>query len=117
MNRRSINIYDDPTPGPSSQRSSSQRSLEGRSAGTRARRDPQPVTSSSVSAISSATTGIEAVRDLVYALLILHQTKVPFRRIDMARMLGEKKIPDALITAAGKHLKRVFGYRLVHVRA
>lgn len=55
------------------------------------------------------------MRDVVHAILLLHQTKVPFRRIDMAKTVQLKKLPDEVLHAAKRHLKQVFGLRLMQV--
>lgn len=65
---------------------------------------------------SHSSQELESVRDLANAILVLHQSKVPFRKIDMANMVDMKaKMPQQLIDGARRHLKSVFGFKLIQV--
>lgn len=52
---------------------------------------------------------------MTYALLVLHQSRQPFRRIDLSRILNEKKVSDADLSAAKVHLSQVFGLKVLEV--
>lgn len=64
---------------------------------------------------SSSIADIELQREVAFALLVLHQSRQPFRRIDLSRVMNEKRISEQTYDWAKVHLLKVFGLKVMEV--